>query len=291
VHLDLRLQVGGGIAEGEAPPVGLDQLQAAAAQAREGAEDEPPRCALGGVHGPSLRQERLLAWISRECAYPWNDEVQELRVKVCGMTNLADAEHAASLGAWAVGLIHHPESPRYVEPAVAEEIGAALKRSRVEIAGVFVNSSLEEVVDAAERENLTLLQFHGEEGPQFCTEAARRTGAKVMKAMRVTSAADVQAAETFRTDFHLFDAYFHGLHGGTGKSFDWGLVAKRKSKVPMVLAGGLTPENVAEAIELVRPYAVDVVSGVEAEPGIKDHAKVEAFLAAAGVEKPEAVKS
>jgi phosphoribosylanthranilate isomerase len=213
------------------------------------------------------------------------------KVKVCGMTNLADAEHAASLGAWAIGLIHHPESPRYVEAAVAEEIGAALKRSRVEVAGVFVNSSLEEVVDAAERENLTLLQFHGEEGPQFCTEAARRTGAKVMKAMRVTSAADVQAAETFRTDFHLFDAYFHGLHGGTGKRFDWELVAKRKSTVPMVLAGGLTPENVAEAVKLVRPFAVDVVSGVEAEPGIKDHAKVEAFLAAAGVEKPQPVKS
>jgi len=210
------------------------------------------------------------------------------KVKLCGMTNLADAEHAASLGAWAIGLIHYPDSPRHVEPAVAEEIGAALKRRRVEIAGVFVNSTLEEVVDAAERANMTLLQFHGEEGPQFCTEAARRTGAKVMKAMRVTSAADVQAAETFRTDFHFFDAYFHGVHGGTGKRFDWDLVAKRRSKVPMVLAGGLTAENVAGAIELVRPYAVDVVSGVEAEPGHKDHAKVEAFLRAAGVEPPKA---
>jgi phosphoribosylanthranilate isomerase len=195
------------------------------------------------------------------------------------MTSLADAEHAASNGAWAIGLIHHPDSPRYVEPAVAEEIGAALKR-RCEIAGVFVNSPLDEVVEAAERANLTLLQFHGEEGPSFCTEARRRTGAKVMKAMRVTSAADVQAAEAFRTDLHLFDAYWHGIHGGTGKSFDWELVAKRRSKVPMVLAGGLTPENVAGAIERIRPYAVDVVSGVEAEPGRKDSVKVEAFLQA-----------
>jgi len=201
------------------------------------------------------------------------------------MTNLDDAGHAASNGAWAIGLIHHRESPRYVEPAIAEEIGAALKR-RCEIAGVFVNSALDEVIDAAERENLTLLQFHGEEGPSFCTEAARRTGAKVMKAMRVTSAADVQAAEAFRTNFHLFDAYWHGIHGGTGKSFDWDLVRNRRSKVPMVLAGGLTPENVAEAIELVRPFAVDVVSGVEAEPGRKDHARVEAFLEAAGVRQP-----
>jgi phosphoribosylanthranilate isomerase len=210
------------------------------------------------------------------------------KVKVCGMTNLADAEHAAAHGAWAIGLIHHPDSPRYVAPDVAEEIGAALKR-RCEIAGVFVNSTLDDVIDAAERENLTLLQFHGEEGPAFCVEARRRTGAKVIKAMRINSAADVQAAETFRTDFHLFDAYWHGIHGGTGKSFDWDLVTKRRSKVPMILAGGLTPENVADAIELVKPYAVDVVSGVEAEPGRKDHAKVEAFLTAAGVELPSQV--
>ncbi len=203
-----------------------------------------------------------------------------VKVKVCGITNLADAEHAASHGAWAIGMIHHPDSPRYVQPDVAEEIGAALKR-RCEIAGVFVNSPLDEVIDAAERENLTLLQFHGEEGPSFCREAKRRTGAKVIKAMRVSSPADVRAAEAFRTDLHLFDAYWHGIHGGTGKSFDWDLVAKRRSEVPMILAGGLTPENVADAIELVKPFGVDVVSGVEAEPGRKDHAKVEAFLEAA----------
>ena len=212
------------------------------------------------------------------------------KVKVCGMTNLADAEHAASHGAWAIGLIHHRESPRYVSPDVAEEIGAALKR-RCELAGVFVNSSLDGVIDAADRENLTLLQFHGEEGPSFCVEAARRTGAKVIKAMRIKSAADVRAAEAFRTDFHLFDAYWHGLHGGTGESFDWDLVAKRRSKVPMILAGGLTAENVADAIELVRPFGVDVVSGVEAGPGRKDQAKVEAFLEAAGVELPSRAAS
>jgi phosphoribosylanthranilate isomerase len=212
------------------------------------------------------------------------------KVKVCGMTNLDDAEHAASHGAWAIGLIHHRESPRYVRPEVAEEIGAALKR-RCEIAGVFVNSTLDEVIEAADRENLTLLQFHGEEGPSFCVEARRRTGAKVIKAMRIKSAADVRAAEAFRTDFHLFDAYWHGLHGGTGQSFDWDLVAKRRSKVPMILAGGLTAENVADAIELVRPFGVDVVSGVEAGPGRKDQAKVEAFLEAAGVELPSRAAS
>jgi phosphoribosylanthranilate isomerase len=210
------------------------------------------------------------------------------RVKVCGMTNLADASHAVEAGAWAIGLIHHRESSRYVDPAIAEEIGTALKR-RCEVVGVFVNSTLDEVVDAAERGSLTMLQFHGEEGPSFCTEAARRTGAKVMRAFRVRSTADVRAAEAFRTDFHLFDAYTHGLHGGSGRSFDWGLVAGRRSKVPMVLAGGLTPENVAEAIAVARPFAVDVVSGVEAEPGRKDHAKVEAFIAAVRAREAEGV--
>jgi phosphoribosylanthranilate isomerase len=203
------------------------------------------------------------------------------RVKVCGMTNLADAEHAAAHGAWAIGLIHHRDSPRYVGPDVAEEIGAALKR-RCEVAGVFVNSTLEEVVDAADRESLTLLQFHGDEGPSFCVEARRRTGAKVMKALRVRSGEDIQAAEAYRTDFHMFDAHRPGSPGGTGESFDWELLGGRRSKVPLILAGGLTPANVAGAIEIVKPYAVDVVSGVEAEPGRKDHAKVEAFLEAAG---------
>lgn len=195
------------------------------------------------------------------------------------MTSLADADHAASSGAWAIGLIHHPDSPRFVEPEVAEEIGAALKR-RCEVVGVFVNSPLEEVIRAAEREELTILQFHGDEGPSFCTEAARRTGAKVMKALRVRSGADVRAAEAFRTDLHLFDAYRPKQPGGTGESFDWELLAGRRSQVPMVLAGGLTAENVAEAIEAAHPFGVDVVSGVEAESGRKDHAKVEAFLEA-----------
>jgi phosphoribosylanthranilate isomerase len=101
-----------------------------------------------------------------------------------------------------------------------------------------------------------------------------------MKAFRVRSAADVRAAEAFRTDFHLFDAYRERAPGGTGESFDWELLADRRSTVPMVLAGGLTPENVVEAIAAARPYAVDVVSGVEAEPGRKDPARVEAFFEA-----------
>jgi phosphoribosylanthranilate isomerase len=200
-----------------------------------------------------------------------------MRVKFCGMTNLDDALEAARLGAWAIGINHHPESPRYCEPDAAVEISAALKR-QLEIAGVFVDAPLDDVVTAAENESLTMIQLHGGEGAAFCREAARRTGCKVIKAIRVRSPADIQAAEDYRTDFHLLDAYRPGTPGGTGASFDWDLLARRRSEVPLILAGGLTPDNIDEAVATARPLAVDVASGVEAEPGIKDHALMAAFL-------------
>jgi phosphoribosylanthranilate isomerase len=200
-----------------------------------------------------------------------------MRVKFCGITRLEDALEAARLGAWAIGLNHYPCSPRFCEPAAAVEISAAVKR-RVEVAGVFVNPALDELVAAAENASLTMLQLHGGEGAAFCREAARRTGCKVIKAIRVRSTADVRAAEAFRTDFHLLDAFQPGTRGGTGASFDWELLADRRSEVPLILAGGLGPENVDEAVAVVRPYAVDVASGVESEPGIKDHALMAAFL-------------
>ena len=200
-----------------------------------------------------------------------------MRVKFCGITNLEDGREAARLGAWAIGLNRHPESPRFCEPEVAVEIGAALKR-RLEIVGVFVNSSLDELATAAEDQSLTMVQLHGDEGPAFCQEAARRTGCKVIKALRVRSGADIQAAEAYRTDFHLLDAHRPGTPGGTGESFDWALLAGRRSDVPLILAGGLTPENVGEGMAAARPFAVDVASGVEAEPGVKDHALMARFV-------------
>ena len=200
-----------------------------------------------------------------------------MRVKFCGITNLDDAQEAVRLGAWAIGLNHHPESPRFCEPDVAVEISAALRR-RLEIVGVFVNPTLAQLAAAAEDEWLTMVQLHGDEGPAFCREAARRTGCKVIKALRVRSAADVRAAEAYRADFHLLDAHRPGTSGGTGESFDWGLLGVRRSEVPLILAGGLTPENVAEGVAAARPIAVDVASGVEAEPGVKDHALMAAFL-------------
>jgi phosphoribosylanthranilate isomerase len=199
-----------------------------------------------------------------------------MRVKFCGITNLDDAREAVRLGAWAIGLNHYPPSPRFCEPDAAVEISAALRR-RLEVVGVFVNPTLDEVAAAAENESLTMVQLHGAEGPAFCREAARRTGCKVIKAVRVHSTADVRGAEAFRTDFHLMDAHRPGSHGGTGESFDWELLADRSSEVPLILAGGLTPENVDEAIAVAHPFAVDVASGVEAEPGVKDHKLMAAF--------------
>lgn len=203
-----------------------------------------------------------------------------MRVKFCGITNMDDAAEAVRLGAWAIGLVHFDASPRCVEPGAAVEIGAAFRR-KCEVVGVFVNPTLEEVDRAVEDAGLTMVQLNGAEGASFCTEVARRTGAKVIKAIHVASAADVHAAEAYRTDFHLFDRRGRGLWGGTGESFDWELLRGHRSEVPALLAGGLRPDNVAAAIAVARPYAVDVASGVESEPGRKDHAAMAAFAAAA----------
>jgi phosphoribosylanthranilate isomerase len=203
-----------------------------------------------------------------------------VRVKICGITRLEDAELALAHRAWAVGLIFHEPSPRAVDPAAAEEIGAALKR-RAEVVGVFVNRPLDEVVDAAERSSLSMLQLHGDEGPRYAAEAARRTGAKVMKSARVKDAESLQALRAFRgVDYHLVDAHHADLYGGTGETFDWELLRRRRSKVPLVLSGGLTPDNVADAIRATQPFAVDTASGTEAAPGIKDPAKLQAFFRA-----------
>lgn len=204
------------------------------------------------------------------------------RIKICGITRPGDAEAAVELGAWAIGLNQWSGSPRRCDPQIAAEIGAAMKR-RVEVAGVFVNATLDEIASAAEAQQLTMVQLHGDEGAQFCAEVARKTGCRVIKAIPVKSGADVRAAEAFRTDFHLLDTKVRGVPGGTGQSFDWELVRDRRSQVPMILAGGLNPDNVAEAIEVAAPYAVDVASGVEAEPGHKDRALMEALFEAAGV--------
>ena len=201
------------------------------------------------------------------------------RVKACGITNLDDARRAAELGAWALGLIFWPGSPRACELTTAEEIGAELRR-RVELTGVFVNATLDELAATAERVPLTILQLHGDEGPAYCAEAARRTGCKVMKAVRVADASSVTDLKRFSTDFHMLDAHVPGARGGTGQTFNWELVARHQGDVPVVLSGGLDPSNVAAAIAATAPFAVDSASGTEAEPGRKDPARLTAFFRA-----------
>ena len=202
------------------------------------------------------------------------------RVKLCGITRHEDAELAASLDAWAIGFILWPGSRRAADPGVAAGIARTMRR-RLELVGVFVNATLDEVERAADSIGLTYVQLHGDEGPAFCTAVSERTGLRVIKAVRVGSGADIQAAARFHTDLLLLDAAVGTARGGTGQTWDWALAAQRHSHVPLVLSGGLTPENVADGIAAVRPWAVDVASGVESEPGVKDHAKVEAFMAAA----------
>ncbi|HWF74793.1 MAG TPA: phosphoribosylanthranilate isomerase [Solirubrobacteraceae bacterium] len=199
------------------------------------------------------------------------------RIKLCGVTTPEDAEYAAALGVWAIGVNFWPRSARRCDPALAAEIAAAVKR-RVEVVGVFVNPTLEHVAATAEAVGLTMVQLHGDEGPAFCAETARRTGCKVIKAARVHSGADIQALSAFHVDYHLLDSHVPGERGGTGETFAWELARRHRGRVPLILSGGLTPENVAEAIATVRPFAVDVASGVESAPGRKDPAKVEAFV-------------
>jgi phosphoribosylanthranilate isomerase len=203
------------------------------------------------------------------------------RVKVCGITRPQDAELAVELGAWALGFILWPGSKRAADPAVAAGIAAAMRR-RVLLVGVFVNATLEEVAGHAEALQLSHVQLHGDEGPSYCAEVGRRTGCKVIKAVRITDASSFQDLERFHTDLHLLDTAARGLRGGTGETWDWGLARLRPPKVPAILSGGLTPENVAEGIAALDPYAVDVASGVEAAPGVKDPARLAAFLSAAG---------
>jgi phosphoribosylanthranilate isomerase len=201
------------------------------------------------------------------------------KIKFCGLTDPRDAERAVAAGAWAMGVIMWPGSPRRCRLDVATEIAAAFKR-RAEIVGVFVNPTLPELTRVADAAGLTMLQLHGDEGPAFCAEAARRTGCRVIKAARIRSGADIQALSPFHTDFHLLDSYVNNVPGGTGETFAWELARDHHGKVPVILSGGLDAGNVTEAIAAVGPFAVDVASGVEAAPGRKDPAKLEAFAAA-----------
>jgi phosphoribosylanthranilate isomerase len=198
------------------------------------------------------------------------------RVKICGVTNLADAQAAVEADADMVGLNFYEQSPRHVSLAAAVEISRALPPLVLRV-GVFVNPAEALVMRAIGECGLSLLQFHGDETSEFCTQF----GLMSIKALRVRDAESLTALENYQTDAFLLDAHSKSGLGGTGEKFNWDLaIEAQKFGKPVFLAGGLTPENVAEAVKKVRPFAVDVSSGVESAPGKKDHAKLKAFIEA-----------
>lgn len=209
-----------------------------------------------------------------------------MKVKICGITRPEDAELAVELGAWAIGFLLWPESKRYVDPGVAAGIARPLRR-KVELVGVFVNQSLDEIAGLVDAIGLTYVQLHGDEGPAFCSAVSQRTGAKVIKAGRIVHAYDLREMDRYHTELHLLDTgTSDGTYGGTGKTWDWSLVSRRKSKIPYLLAGGLKADNVADAIAEAKPWGVDVSSGVEDAPGVKSPLKLRALFAAVDAVSP-----
>jgi len=196
------------------------------------------------------------------------------RTKICGITRVEDVLAAARSGADTLGLVFYDKSPRYVSVQQAVQLAAAVPPF-VTLVGLFVNPSEEEVRNVLRQVPLGVLQFHGEEKPEFCARFNR----PYLKAIRVRDGVDlVQCAARYAgAQGLLLDAYIEGTHGGTGESFDWGLIP-HDLPLPVILSGGLHAGNVADAIRQVRPYAVDVSSGVETAKGIKDAAKIAAFI-------------
>ncbi len=199
-----------------------------------------------------------------------------VKVKICGITSEADGVAAAEAGADMIGLMFYEKSPRHVSLQAATQIARALPPFVLKV-GVFVNPDADLVTRAIAECGLTMLQFHGDEPPEFCTQF----GVMSMKAFRIRDAASLDALPNYPTDAYLLDAFSPEARGGTGAKFNWDLaVAARKFGKPIFLAGGLTPENVAAAVKQVQPFGVDISSGVESAPGKKDAAKIRSFIQA-----------
>ncbi len=193
-----------------------------------------------------------------------------MKIKICGITRLEDAQLASELGAWALGFIFYRKSPRYIEPEQAAKIVAALS-GRIRFAGVFVNSTLEEIEKIQKTSGIELVQLHGDETPEFC--ASVRT--ELIKAVRPRNQADIDALSKFRSvRTFLIDAAVEGEYGGTGQTANWELAKAAMHHGEVFLSGGLNPENVTEALRTVKPTGLDVSSGIESAPGIKDAARL-----------------
>lgn len=205
------------------------------------------------------------------------------RIKICGITRIEDALAAAYLGTDAIGLVFWPQSPRSITSAKAREIVAALPPF-ISSVGVYVDPAAEWVKETIAVAGLSLLQFHGDESPEFCSQFSL----PYIKAVRVRAGVDLLQYATRYSNARglLLDSYVEGTPGGTGDAFNWSLIPQRMS-LPLILSGGLHPGNVTAAIKQVRPWAVDVSSGVEVAKGIKDAEKIAAFMQ--GVQNSESL--
>ena len=202
-----------------------------------------------------------------------NDRDTQVKVKICGMTNLKDVKVAVDGGVDAVGFIFYKKSPRSVTMQAVRKIVLELPPF-VDSVGVFVNETAEQINKIADRCNLDRVQLHGNESPTFCKKIRRR----VIKAIRVKDIQSLKKLSDYPVSSFLLDTFSEDQYGGTGKVFDWNLAYPAKRYGPIILAGGLTPNNVRQAIQRIQPYGVDVCSGVESQPGIKDHKKMQIFL-------------
>ncbi len=200
------------------------------------------------------------------------------RVKVCGITNSEDALCAVRLGASALGFVFYKKSPRFIRPEEAGEVIRQIPPFVTKV-GVFVNAEADYLREAKDVAGFDAYQFHGDETPEFCATF----GENYIKAIRVKDEGSLDAIDLYDTDSFLFDAYSPDAYGGTGENFSWDVLSSRKlGNKFVILSGGLNSDNVREAIRAVNPYAVDVSSGVESSPGIKDHLKLKRFMEAAG---------
>ncbi|MDP8247836.1 MAG: phosphoribosylanthranilate isomerase [Candidatus Tritonobacter lacicola] len=200
-------------------------------------------------------------------------EADTVKVKICGITSVRDALATCELGADAIGLVFSG-SPRKVSLNAAAEIAGRVSPF-VTVVGVFVNEEREFVSRALEQCSLDLVQLHGDESPEYCLSFPGR----VIKSFRIGEAGDISPVSSFSVRAALFDSRVRGAFGGTGKAFEWKVLGDvTRLQLSVILAGGLNADNVGRAIEIVRPYAVDVSSGVEAEPGKKDYARMKEFM-------------
>jgi phosphoribosylanthranilate isomerase len=199
--------------------------------------------------------------------------LSRVKVKICGITNLEDALAAVDAGADALGFVFVEQSPRCVSPQKAAAIIAKLPPF-VQTVGLFVDAEQERINWLTDFCGLDLVQLHGDEDPDFCAGIRRR----IIKVFRVKDAASMSSLDRYQVASYLLDAWSPDAHGGTGSSFDWSLAREVAGNRSVILAGGLNPGNVSEAVDMVRPYGVDVSSGVESSPGKKDPEKVKSFI-------------